>query len=32
MKLEARGIRHAYIDGGVTIQGFLRAGLITRLS
>jgi len=30
-KLEARGIRHAYIDGGVTIQGFLRAGLITRL-
>jgi dihydrofolate reductase len=30
-KLEARGIRHAYVDGGVTIQGFLRAGLVTRL-
>ena len=30
-KLEARGIRHAYVDGGLTIQSFLRAGLITRL-
>jgi dihydrofolate reductase len=30
-KLEARGIRHAYVDGGVTIQAFLRAGLITQL-
>jgi len=29
--LEARGIGHAYVDGGVTIQGFLRAGLIQRL-
>ena len=29
--LEARGIRHIYVDGGVTIQGFLRAGLIDRL-
>jgi dihydrofolate reductase len=30
-RLDARGIRHAYVDGGVTIQGFLRAGLIQRL-
>jgi dihydrofolate reductase len=30
-QLEARGIRHAYIDGGVTIQRFLDAGLIQRL-
>jgi dihydrofolate reductase len=30
-KLEARGARHLYVDGGVTIQGFLRAGLIQRL-
>jgi len=30
-KLEARGVKHAYIDGGVTIQRFLRAGLIQRL-
>lgn len=30
-KLEASGVRHAYIDGGVTIQRFLRAGLIQRL-
>ena len=29
--LEARGIRHVYVDGGVTIQQFLRAGLIQRL-
>ena len=29
--LKARGIRHAYVDGGVTIQRFLRAGLIQRL-
>ena len=29
--LEARGIRHIYVDGGVTIQGFLRAGMIQRL-
>jgi dihydrofolate reductase len=29
--LAARGIRHIYVDGGVTIQGFLRAGLIQRL-
>jgi dihydrofolate reductase len=30
-KLEARGYRHAYIDGGVTIQRFLAAGLIDRM-
>jgi dihydrofolate reductase len=29
--LEARGIRHIYVDGGVTIQQFLRDGLIQRL-
>jgi dihydrofolate reductase len=29
--LEARGIRHIYVDGGVTIQRFLRDGLIQRL-
>lgn len=29
--LEARGIGHIYVDGGVTIQQFLRAGLIQRL-
>lgn len=30
-RLEARGIHHIYVDGGVTVQGFLRAGLIQRL-
>ena len=30
-KLEERGFRHAYVDGGVTIQRFLREGLIQRL-
>ena len=30
-KLTARGIRHAYVDGGITIQQFLQAGLIQRL-
>lgn len=30
-RLDARGIRHAYVDGGETIQRFLRAGLIQRL-
>ena len=29
--LAARGIGHIYVDGGVTIQSFLRAGLIQRL-
>jgi dihydrofolate reductase len=30
-RLSARGIRHVYVDGGITIQRFLRAGLIQRL-
>jgi dihydrofolate reductase len=30
-KLAARGVQHVYVDGGVTIQGFLRAGLVQRL-
>ncbi len=30
-RLDARGIRHAYVDGGITVQRFLRAGLIQRL-
>ncbi len=30
-QLEARGFQHAYIDGGITIQRFLAAGLIHRL-
>jgi dihydrofolate reductase len=29
--LASRGIRHVYIDGGFTIQEFLRAGLVHRL-
>lgn len=29
--LEAAGVRHAYVDGGLTIQGFLAAGLIQSL-
>ena len=30
-QLAARGIRHIYVDGGITIQRFLQAGLIQRL-
>ncbi|MFZ0285047.1 MAG: dihydrofolate reductase family protein [Terriglobales bacterium] len=30
-KLAAGGVRHIYVDGGVTIQRFLRAGLVHRL-
>jgi dihydrofolate reductase len=30
-RLDARGFRHAYLDGGATIQGFLAAGLVQRL-
>lgn len=30
-RLAATGARHVYVDGGITIQGFLRAGLIDRL-
>ena len=29
--LESRGIRHVYVDGGITIQRFLVAGLIHRI-
>ncbi len=31
-KLAARGVQHVYVDGGITIQGFLRAGLVDRLT
>jgi dihydrofolate reductase len=31
-QLAARGFHHLYVDGGVTIQGFLRAGLVQRLT
>jgi dihydrofolate reductase len=31
-QLESSGVRHAYIDGGITVQRFLRAGLIQRLT
>jgi dihydrofolate reductase len=31
-QLTAKGARHLYVDGGVTIQEFLRAGLIDRLT
>jgi dihydrofolate reductase len=30
-QLTDRGFKHVYVDGGITIQGFLRAGLIQRL-
>jgi dihydrofolate reductase len=30
--LTRRGFRHAYVDGGATIQSFLQAGLIQRLT
>lgn len=30
-QLAARGIHHLYIDGGITIQRFLREGLVDRL-
>jgi dihydrofolate reductase len=30
-KLAASGAQHLYIDGGITIQRFLRAGLVQRL-
>jgi dihydrofolate reductase len=29
--LSGRGARHVYVDGGITIQAFLRAGLVDRL-
>ena len=30
-ELAAQGVGHVYVDGGITIQGFLQAGLIQRL-
>ena len=30
-QLDDRGIRHVYVDGGITVQRFLQAGLIQRL-
>lgn len=30
--LESRGIGHVYVDGGATVQAFLRAGLIQHLT
>ena len=30
--LDARGVRHVYVDGGATIQAFLRAGLIQHVT
>jgi dihydrofolate reductase len=31
-QLSRRGFKHVYVDGGVTAQGFLRAGLIHRIT
>ena len=31
-KLEKRGLKHAYVDGGVTIQKFLSAGLVDTMT
>jgi dihydrofolate reductase len=31
-RLSARGVKHVYVDGGITVQGFLRAGLIQRIT
>jgi dihydrofolate reductase len=31
-KLAARGAQHIYVDGGITIQEFLRAGLVRHLT
>ncbi|MEP6495606.1 MAG: dihydrofolate reductase family protein [bacterium] len=31
-QLAARGIAHAYVDGGITVQRFLAAGLIDRIT
>lgn len=30
-QLAAKGARHLYVDGGITVQDFLRAGLIQRI-
>jgi len=31
-KLEARGLKHVYLDGGITIQRFLREGCVDHLT
>jgi dihydrofolate reductase len=31
-KLAASGSNHVYADGGITVQGFLRAGLVRRIT
>jgi dihydrofolate reductase len=31
-KLAACGVKHIYVDGGITVQNFLRAGLVQRLT
>lgn len=31
-RLESEGVGHIYVDGGVTVQRFLRAGLIQRIT
>jgi dihydrofolate reductase len=31
-RLAASGVQHIYVDGGITIQRFLRAGLVQRLT
>jgi len=31
-KLADEGARHLYVDGGITVQGFLRAGLVDRMT
>jgi dihydrofolate reductase len=31
-QLESRGLRHAYVDGGITVQRFLAAGCIDRMT
>jgi dihydrofolate reductase len=31
-RLAETGSRHVYVDGGLTIQSFLRAGLVQRLT
>ena len=31
-QLEKRGFKHAYIDGGITIQAFLKAGVVHRIT
>src|SRR5256885_8481717 len=31
-QLRKRGFKHAYVDGGITIQRFLQAGLVDRMT